>query len=112
MTILELFILAVGLSMDAFAVAVCKGLAIGRIQWKHAVIDLNSDRRKGLYNPLEAMTAEGATREDLREILLGLMADAAAAWEALPLLRDAEVQRSVLYAGVWKHLPVMEGKRT
>ena len=38
MTILELFILAVGLSMDAFAVAVCKGLAIGRIQGKHALI--------------------------------------------------------------------------
>ena len=38
MTILELFILAVGLSMDAFAVAVCKGLAIGRIQGKHVVI--------------------------------------------------------------------------
>lgn len=28
MTILELFIIAVGLSMDAFAVAVCKGLAV------------------------------------------------------------------------------------
>ena len=38
MTILELFILAVGLSMDAFAVAVCKGLAIGRIKWRHALI--------------------------------------------------------------------------
>ena len=38
MTILELFILAVGLSMDAFAVAVCKGLAIGRIRWKHVLI--------------------------------------------------------------------------
>ena len=38
MTILELFILAVGLSMDAFAVAVCKGLAIGKISWKHVVI--------------------------------------------------------------------------
>ena len=38
MTIVELFVLAVGLSMDAFAVAVCKGLAIGRIQWKHVVI--------------------------------------------------------------------------
>lgn len=37
MTIIELFILAVGLSMDAFAVAVCKGLAIGRIQWKHVM---------------------------------------------------------------------------
>ena len=38
MTLLELFILAVGLSMDAFAVAVCKGLAIGRISWKHVLI--------------------------------------------------------------------------
>ena len=38
MTVFELFILAVGLSMDAFAVAVCKGLAIGRIKWKHVVI--------------------------------------------------------------------------
>ena len=38
MTILELFILAVGLSMDAFAVAVCKGLAIGKINMKHTLI--------------------------------------------------------------------------
>lgn len=27
----ELFILAVGLSMDAFAVSVCKGLSLGKI---------------------------------------------------------------------------------
>ena len=31
----ELFILAVGLSMDAFAVSVCKGLSLGKINWKH-----------------------------------------------------------------------------
>ena len=37
MTIAELFVLAVGLSMDAFAVAICKGLAIGRINWKHVL---------------------------------------------------------------------------
>ena len=35
MSILELFILAVGLSMDAFAVSVCKGLSLGKINWKH-----------------------------------------------------------------------------
>lgn len=34
----ELFILAVGLSMDAFAVAICKGLAIGKIRAKDCVI--------------------------------------------------------------------------
>ena len=31
----ELFVLAVGLSMDAFAVSVCKGLSLGCIRPKH-----------------------------------------------------------------------------
>ena len=35
MNALELFILSIGLSMDAFAVSVCKGLSLGRISWKH-----------------------------------------------------------------------------
>ena len=35
MGIIELFVLAVGLSMDAFAVSVCKGLSLGRIGKKH-----------------------------------------------------------------------------
>ena len=35
MGIAGLFILAVGLSMDAFAVSVCKGLSLGRINVKH-----------------------------------------------------------------------------
>lgn len=38
MGLLELFILAVGLSMDAFAVSVCKGLAMPKISVKKAVI--------------------------------------------------------------------------
>ncbi|MBS5672420.1 MAG: manganese efflux pump [Firmicutes bacterium] len=36
MKLYELFILAVGLSMDAFAVAICKGLAIRKVSLKHA----------------------------------------------------------------------------
>ena len=38
MGIAELFILAVGLSMDAFAVSVCKGLSIQKLKPRHAVI--------------------------------------------------------------------------
>ena len=38
MSILELFILAVGLSMDAFAVSVCKGLSLGKIKPNHMCI--------------------------------------------------------------------------
>lgn len=38
MGIIELFLLAVGLSMDAFAVSVCKGLAMPRITVKKASV--------------------------------------------------------------------------
>ena len=38
MTLLELFIIAVGLSMDAFAVAICKGLNMRRVTFKNALI--------------------------------------------------------------------------
>ena len=38
MGLTELFILAVGLSMDAFAVSVCKGLSLGKIKTTHMCI--------------------------------------------------------------------------
>ena len=38
MGIVELFLIAVGLSMDAFAVAVCKGLAMKKCTWAKAGI--------------------------------------------------------------------------
>lgn len=38
MGLLELFILALGLSMDAFAVSVCKGLSLEKINGKHMAI--------------------------------------------------------------------------
>ena len=34
----ELFLIAVGLSMDAFAVSVCKGLSVKRLEAKHAAL--------------------------------------------------------------------------
>lgn len=38
MSIFELFIIAVGLSMDAFAVSVCKGLALRKMSWGKAAL--------------------------------------------------------------------------
>ena len=38
MSLTELFVIAVGLSMDAFAVAVCKGLSMRKMSWKKGVI--------------------------------------------------------------------------
>ena len=38
MGILELFVLAIGLSMDAFAVSICKGLSVQKLELKHMLI--------------------------------------------------------------------------
>lgn len=38
MGILEIFLIGVGLSMDAFAVSVCKGLSMKKLDWKKAII--------------------------------------------------------------------------
>lgn len=34
----ELFLIALGLSMDACAVSVCKGLSVQKLRWRHALL--------------------------------------------------------------------------
>jgi len=38
MSFLELFLIGVGLSMDAFAVSICRGLAMPKLNWRHAAV--------------------------------------------------------------------------
>ena len=38
MGLVELLLIGVGLSMDAFAVAVCQGLCMPRLNWKHGTV--------------------------------------------------------------------------
>lgn len=38
MNILELLLIGVGLSMDAFAVAICQGLCMPKLNWRHAAV--------------------------------------------------------------------------
>lgn len=38
MSLLSLFFIAVGLSMDAFAVSICKGLSMAKMKWKNALL--------------------------------------------------------------------------
>ena len=38
MTIIEILLIAIGLAMDAFAVSICKGLSMKKMNWKKALI--------------------------------------------------------------------------
>ena len=65
--------------------------------WK----DLPEDLEEGHYNPLpyEKQTVENEKK--LREFLMHIMADCAAHLERLPLIRDTEILRNIVYSGVW-----------
>ena len=39
MGIAELIILSIGLAMDAFAVSICKGISMKKMDWKKCVTD-------------------------------------------------------------------------
>ena len=38
MGLFEIFLIGVGLSMDAFAVAICQGLSMKRLNWRHSAV--------------------------------------------------------------------------
>ena len=65
-----------------------------------AVLDLEGDRAHGRYNPLAAY-AEGKTEEELHNTLTMLIGECAAVFELLPIVRDADIMRNILYSGVW-----------
>ena len=79
------------------------GEALGRfIYMMDACVDLEKDKKKGNFNPLLAMYPDGDVDEEEKLALLKmLIAECSAEFERLPLLRDVEILRSVLYSGVW-----------
>ena len=38
MGVIEIILISIGLAMDAFAVSVCKGLSMKKMDWKKAII--------------------------------------------------------------------------
>ena len=79
------------------------GEHLGRfIYLTDALLDLEADRRRGLYNPLTGIMAEGADREEVLDILVNQISACAAWVDRLPLVRDAELLRNILYQGVWQ----------
>ncbi|OUO88536.1 hypothetical protein B5F44_03525 [Gordonibacter urolithinfaciens] len=84
------------------------GAKLGKLVYvMDAALDMEDDRASGSYNPLVALDAQP---QEVREDLKLLAADAAAAFERLPLERDVRVLRSVLYAGVWQKYCAKETK--
>ena len=65
--------------------------------------DYPEDLKNGRYNPLKNIGMDICFREKMQDVLMRTAAEAAACFERLPIVRDQEIFRNILYQGVWKH---------
>lgn len=91
------------------------GMALGQfIYIMDACIDLRDDKRYYKYNPMLHLFNRIDEKEQFKTILEMLMGECVKAFEALPLLQDAELIQNILCFGVWtqfnKHYKVTEGE--
>ena len=106
----ELFVYRPG---DAWADTLrAMGDGLGRfIYFMDAYDDLPGDLRKGRFNPLKPMREREDYEQLCRSALMMMAADAAQAFEQLPIVLDADILRNVLYSGVWSKYAQLQKKR-
>ena len=73
--------------------------------------DIEKDRKRGSYNPLITRQDQPAFTENIQMMLDGIMAEATAAFERLPILQDAEIMRNILYSGIWQRFETAAARR-
>ena len=89
------------------------GDALGRfIYFMDAYDDLAQDVRKKKFNPLKSMMHEPDFEEICKQALTMMMADCVEAFEELPVLKDAEMIRNILYSGVWAKYLYIQNQKT
>ncbi len=73
--------------------------------------DVEEDLAHGRYNPFAEMCEKESFEQDCGMILKMMMAETCRAFERLPILKDAELLRNILYAGVWTQYAQIRRKR-
>ncbi|MCM1570152.1 MAG: DUF5685 family protein [Roseburia sp.] len=73
--------------------------------------DVETDIRKGNYNPLKDIYGRSDFEEECRTILTLMMSECCKEFEQLPLLEDLEILRNILYSGVWCRYETVREKR-
>lgn len=79
------------------------GCGLGRfVYWMDAWDDQETDRRKRNYNPLVCNRYSTETEAFAKEAMEMLIGEACSYFELLPLEKDLDLLRNVLYSGVWQ----------
>lgn len=73
--------------------------------------DIEDDLQKGRYNPLAKRYQKETFEEECQQILKMMMAETSRAFEMLPILKDVQILRNILYAGVWTRYRQVQSSR-
>lgn len=88
------------------------GEGLGRfIYFMDAYDDLEKDVRRKKFNPLKSMMHQANFEEVCKEGMMMMMADCADAFEELPVVKDADLIRNILYSGVWARYGYIQTKK-
>ena len=78
------------------------GFYLGKfIYLMDAYDDVEKDSKDGSYNPFKELYKQEGFEEKVRQYLELIMSCCCRAFEALPIIDNAEIMRNILYAGVW-----------
>ena len=88
------------------------GDGLGRfIYLMDAYDDLPADIRKYRYNPLSGFSDRKDYEEFCQSAMMIAVADATCAFEMLPIIRDADILRNILYSGIWTKYVLIRKKK-
>ena len=88
------------------------GAALGRfIYLMDAYDDLPRDLKKGSYNPLKPIADAPDYEDRCLDALTMHIAECSEVFEMLPILRDAELMRNILYSGVWTKYAYIQSRK-
>lgn len=88
------------------------GDGLGRfIYFMDAYDDLAKDVRRDKFNPLRSIMHLANYEELCKDALTMMVADCADAFERLPIVRDADLIRNILYSGIWAKYNYIQSKR-
>ncbi len=78
------------------------GFYLGKwIYLMDAWTDVEEDRKRGNYNPFASMAEKEDFDEKAHGILMMMAAEAARAFERLPIVENVDILRNILYSGIW-----------
>ena len=88
------------------------GAALGRfVYWMDAYEDLPADQRHHRFNPLVSCHDRPDYEHYCRQTMELFLSEAAAHFELLPLEKDLDLLRNVLYSGVWQRYWLLNQKK-